>query len=73
MLAEGLPVESYLDAGDGRNFANGEGPVALHPDFAPEAWEAAGCAPLAVTGPIVAAVRRRVAARPSAGSRGEVA
>jgi len=33
LLAEGLPVESYLDTGDRSNFENGGGPIALHPDF----------------------------------------
>jgi hypothetical protein len=62
LLAEGLPVESYLDTGDRGNFANGDGPVALHPDFASRAWEASGCAPLMVTGPEVDAARYLVAA-----------
>ncbi len=66
LLAEGLPVESYLDAGNRRNFANGEGAIALHPDFAPAVWEAAGCAPPMVTGPIVDGVRRRLARRRAA-------
>ncbi|MEJ0019381.1 MAG: Hint domain-containing protein [Acetobacteraceae bacterium] len=47
VLAEGLPVESYLDTGDRANFANGGRVVALHPDFASRIWEAAGCAPAA--------------------------
>jgi Hint domain len=66
LLAEGLPVESYLDAGNRQNFANGEGPIALHADFASEAWEAAGCAPLVVTGPILDGVRRRLERREAA-------
>jgi Hint domain len=60
LLAEGLAVESYLDTGSRANFTNGGGPVALHPDFAPSMWEAAGCAPLVVTGPRLDAVRRRL-------------
>ncbi|MEJ0016336.1 MAG: Hint domain-containing protein [Acetobacteraceae bacterium] len=61
LLAEGLAAESYLDVGDRSNFANGEGAVALYPDFASRAWEAAGCAPLVVTGPALQAARRWVA------------
>jgi hypothetical protein len=41
-----LLAESYLDTGDRANFANGDGPVALYPDFASRVWDAAGCAPL---------------------------
>ena len=60
LLAEGLPVESYLDAGDRSGFVNGGGPVALHPNFVAFRWEADGCAPLVTTGPKLAAVRRRI-------------
>ena len=63
VLAEGLPVESYLHVGDRSNFDNGGGPVALYPDFASRTWEAEGCAPLVVTGPAVDAARRWIAAR----------
>jgi hypothetical protein len=65
ILAEGLPVESYLDT-DGRAFFdNGGGVISLHP--APPAmetvlrvWEARGCAPLVVTGPVLEGVRARL-------------
>ena len=57
LLAEGLPVESYLDVGDRANFANGGQPVTLFPDFAARAWEMRGCAELVVTGPQVEAAR----------------
>jgi len=50
VLAEGLAAESYLDTGDRSNFANPNGAIALYPDFAPRIWDAAGCAPLVVTG-----------------------
>jgi hypothetical protein len=60
LLAEGLPVESYLDTGDRSNFVNGGGPIALYPDFASRVWDAAGCAPLVVTGLEFDAVRRRI-------------
>jgi T5SS/PEP-CTERM-associated repeat protein len=62
ILAEGLPVESYLETGGRAAFENGGAAVALHPDFAARHWEAEGCAPLHVTGPAVEAVRQRVAA-----------
>ena len=72
LLAEGLPVESYLDTGSRANFANSSGPVVLHPDFASREWEAAGCAPLVVSGPILERVRRRIAqVRPGAATRTE--
>ena len=57
LLAEGLAAESYLDTGDRANFINSDGPIALHPDFSSRAWEAAGCAPLVVTGPELEAAR----------------
>jgi T5SS/PEP-CTERM-associated repeat protein len=60
LLAEGLPAESYLDTGDRSNFANGNGPIALYPDFASRVWDAEGCAPLVVTGPALEAARRWV-------------
>jgi hypothetical protein len=67
ILAEGLPVESYLDTGDRDAFENAAGPTALHPAFASERGdialivEAIGYAPLRVTGPDVEAVRARLA------------
>ncbi|MGH3185611.1 MAG: Hint domain-containing protein, partial [Streptosporangiaceae bacterium] len=69
LLAEGLPAESYLETGGRAAFANGGAPVMLHPEFGLRRWEAEGCAPLVVTGPVVEAVRRRVSLQPSAGSR----
>jgi len=42
LLAEGLTVESYLDTGSRRHFANGGLPLVLHPDFSSLAWEAGG-------------------------------
>ena len=61
LLAEGLPVESYLDTGDRSNFANGGGAISLHPEFMAGMWEAKGCAKLVVTGPVLEMVRARVA------------
>jgi hypothetical protein len=57
LLADGLPVETYLDTNDRSNFANGGASIALYPDFASRIWEAEGCASLVVTGPQLAAVR----------------
>ena len=68
LLAEGLPVESYLDTGDRAAFANGGAVVRLWPDFAVRAWEAGGYAPLVLAGPVLADVRERLAER--AGSVG---
>jgi hypothetical protein len=60
LLAEGLPVESYLETGQRAAFDNGGPPMLLHPDFGARVWEAAGCAPLVVTGPKLNAVRCRL-------------
>ena len=65
LLAEGLPCESYLDSGDRANFDNGGAVVRLHPDFARGIWEAEGCAPLHVTGPVLEAIRARLRVRPA--------
>jgi Hint domain len=66
LLAEGLPAESYLDRGDRAVFANAD-VVRLFGGFEPTdactTWEAAGCAPLVVTGPVVAATRRTLSGR----------
>jgi hypothetical protein len=64
VLAENLPVESYLDTGDRANFQNGGNVVIAHPDFSTRAWEAYGCAPLCITGPTLDAARARLC-RPS--------
>jgi hypothetical protein len=61
LLANGLEVESYLEANDRAAFANASGPVTLHPDFSALAWEAAGCAPLIMAGPKLETVRRDLA------------
>jgi hypothetical protein len=61
VLAEGLPAETYLDAGDRARFSGGE-VVALYPDFAARAWEMRGCAPLVLTGQALAAARAKLAA-----------
>jgi hypothetical protein len=69
LLAEGLTVESYLDTGSRRHFANGSASVALHPDFSSLAWEAGGCATLVVTGPRLDAVRHGLGAIARLGRR----
>jgi collagen type I alpha len=58
LLAEGLPAESYL--GDQQDFDDAN-LVRLFPDFASRDWEAHGCAPLIVAGPLLAAVRDMLA------------
>jgi len=62
MLAEGLPVESFLNTGDRGDFVNGGGQVRLHPEFNVLAWEAMGCARLVLVGPELDAARDRIAA-----------
>jgi len=60
VLANGLEAESYLPGGtDSTIFANNDGPITLHPDLSSRVWEAEGCAPLVVTGPILEAARRQ--------------
>jgi len=63
LLAEDLPVESYLDTGGRAMFENGGSPLLLHPDFAVRAWEAGACARLVVTGPELQAARQRLSVR----------
>lgn len=63
ILAEDLPVESYLETGARAAFANGSGVVSLHPDFSTGVWEAEGCAPLVVVGAEFDAVKGGVTRR----------
>jgi hypothetical protein len=56
LLADGMPVESYLEDGQRSAFDNSGEPIALQPDFGRRRWEAFGCAPLVMTGPKLAAV-----------------
>jgi hypothetical protein len=64
LLAEGLPAESYLDTGDRDGFAHHR-VVRLHPSFGPRradlVWEAAGYAPLVITGLKITEIRNLVA------------
>ncbi len=69
ILAENLPVESYLDTGDRDNFANAGPVMRLFPVFGADPnliRDARACAPLAVTGPAVAAARALTASRAAA-------
>jgi T5SS/PEP-CTERM-associated repeat protein len=67
ILAEGLPVESYLDTGDRGVFDRDGATIRLQADFharlAPSTaaiWETKGAAPLVLSGPRLEAARRRV-------------
>jgi hypothetical protein len=67
IIAEGLPIESYLDIGQRSAFENNGPVIMLHPDFTSHVWEAAGCAPIVVSGPPVESARAILAAsRPAA-------
>jgi hypothetical protein len=75
-LAEGLPVESYLDAGDRQVFDEGVSDAqplfgGLRHDL-PLLWDGTAAATLCVTGPLVERVRASLARRAEA-MRAEVA
>ena len=67
LLAEGMPAESYLEAGARDAFANFEGAIQLYPEFAPlrdhyaMLWESEGYAPLVVAGEQLERARRNLA------------
>ena len=67
LLAEGLPVESYLDTGNRAFFSNAGLALVLHPEFQVNAglkrWATDACAPLTVSPAAVEPVWRRLAAR----------
>jgi autotransporter passenger strand-loop-strand repeat protein len=71
IMAEGLPVESYLDTGDRDAFARPHGPSMPHAAFGSEradvslVAEALGYAPLRVTGPEVERVRAALGPAPA--------
>jgi hypothetical protein len=73
LLADGMPVESYLEDGARSAFNNNGEAVALQPDFGRRRWEAFGCAPLVVTGPKLAAVAALLRSRLPKARRGGVA
>ncbi len=62
--ADGLPAESYLHTGNDRR--EGRGLIRDHAELCARVWEGRGCAPLVVHGPLLDAVRARLA-------RGDVA
>jgi len=65
ILAEGLPVESYLDLGDRADFVNGGETIRLFPDFSARhaaiTWETKGAAPLVMAGEKLMATRAMIA------------
>jgi hypothetical protein len=69
LLAEGLPVESYLDTGDRRDFGDADGTVRLFPEFTMRlsepslVWDGRGFARLVVTGPELDATRLQLERR----------
>lgn len=63
LLAEGLPVESFLDTGNRAAFANGGPVVDMHPEFARRIWDAQSCAPLVLDGDRLTNARRDLLTR----------
>ncbi len=69
LIANGLPAESYLEAGARDAFAGTAAVTRLYPDFASPRhdyavlWELYGYAPLVIAGPELERVRRRLADR----------
>ena len=70
LLAEGLPVESYLDTGTRAFFANAGLALMLHPEFHVNAglrcWETDACAPLVVSQAVVGPIWEQIASRAEA-------
>ncbi len=68
LLADGMPAESYLEAGARNAFGNGDVAIQLHPEFKPPQdhyamlWEQHGYAPLVVAGETLERVRASLAA-----------
>jgi hypothetical protein len=60
LVAEGLPCESYLDAGNRAFFARAQGRLAA---IEPARTLSESCLPFVADGPIVAAIRERLTAR----------
>ena len=63
IFAEGAPVETYLDTGHRGIFDNAEERVVALPAVMQRRREAEGCAPLCLGGPVLAEIRRKIAAR----------
>jgi collagen type I/II/III/V/XI/XXIV/XXVII alpha len=63
LLAESLPCESFLDAGNRAAFANGTAWTELYPDFCQRRHDAEGCAPRLLAGPRLAHIRRALSLR----------
>lgn len=62
LLANGMPAEAHRHSDDRASFSNGGSVIVLHPDFSSRAWGGHGCAPLVQNGPLLTAVRKRLAA-----------
>jgi hypothetical protein len=63
VLADGLPVESYLETGGRSAFENGGGAVQLHPDFesrAAQVWQTLAFAPLVGSQAMLDRIRARM-------------
>ncbi|GLR65774.1 hypothetical protein GCM10010909_04520 [Acidocella aquatica] len=63
IFAEAAPVETYLDTGHRGIFDNAEDDVVALPAVMQRRREAEGCAPLCLGGPVLAEIRRKIAAR----------
>jgi Hint domain len=63
IFAEGVPAESYLDTGHRGIFDNAEASIIAHPALMQERREREGCAPLCLGGPVLDAIRQRLASR----------
>jgi hypothetical protein len=65
ILAEGLPVETFLDSGNRHSFVGGADHAARHPDLRPSHWTQT-CRPLRLEGPAVAAAKAHLLRRAAA-------
>lgn len=63
IFAEGVPAESYLDTGHRGIFDNAEAAIIAHPALMQQRREREGCAPLCLGGPVLEAIRQRLASR----------